>query len=101
MREPRRDPRGGRAAHGSDIPYFFDSTYPGQEPPARTPEQTALADRLLDWWTTFARTGTPGPDWPRVTHGGVLAIAGDRIGPVDVAREHQCGFWRSLHPDEY
>jgi para-nitrobenzyl esterase len=84
------------AHHGVDIPYFFDSSqhWPGSPPPP-TGAQKALADRLIGYWTTFARTGKPGPDWPAYRHGTAVSLTVHRIGPVDLAREHRCGFWRS------
>lgn len=86
------------AYHGAEVRYFFDSGFPGARPPSFNPEEKAFADRLIRHWTTFARTGEPGPDWPAYRRGSAtalsLAIAGS--GPVELAREHRCGFWRSI-----
>lgn len=80
------------ATHGDDLRYFFDGTYPGSGPPL-TGKKKALADKLVGYWTTFARTGQPGPGWPEYRPGKALALTADHIGVVDVARAHQCGFW--------
>jgi para-nitrobenzyl esterase len=84
------------ASHGADVPYFFDSRFPGAPPPSRTPAQTALADKLIGYWSTFARTGHPDPGWPAYHDGAALSLAINGIGSVDVAHDHHCGFWRSL-----
>lgn len=83
------------ASHGADVPYFFDGRFPGQPPNPPTGGRKVLADKLIGYWTRFAHTGSPGPDWPAYRHGIALSFAVDRIAPVDVARNHDCGFWRS------
>ncbi len=87
------------AHHGVDIPYFFDGRWPTPAAQAQTrasAEMSALRDKLIDYWTTFARSGQPGPDWRPYRRGTALSIAADQIAPVDVAREHRCAFWRTL-----
>lgn len=80
------------ATHGGDVPYFFDSRWPGREGPSNlTPAQKVLADRLVDDWTRFARTGSTG--WPAYT---TISLSTTRIGPVDVGAEHHCSFWRTV-----
>ncbi|MCO1661165.1 carboxylesterase/lipase family protein [Pseudonocardia humida] len=86
------------AHHGADVRYFFDSTQPGRPPAQRTPQQQRLADRLIGWWTTFARTGSPGPDWPPVPDGGVLSITAAGTAPVDLAVAHHCDLWQRVAP---
>jgi para-nitrobenzyl esterase len=87
------------AHHGADVRYFFDSNFqepkPPQQPPPLTPAETVLADNLIGYWTTFARTGNPGPDWPIYQHGTALSFSIGRIEPVNLVREHRCDFWRS------
>ncbi len=89
------------AAHGADVRYFFDSTMPGRPRPVRPPEQAALAEKLVGWWTTFARTGQPGPDWPDATTGGLIDISTRGVGTADLAARHRCDVWRSLRPGDY
>ncbi|WP_329440440.1 carboxylesterase family protein [Streptomyces sp. NBC_01426] len=80
-------------AHGFDLPYLFTAA-------ALDPAPRALADRMVDHWARFARTGTPnGPGaagWPRFgAAGSVVALAPGPGGgrPVDVAGEHHCALW--------
>ncbi|KAA2258819.1 carboxylesterase family protein [Solihabitans fulvus] len=85
------------ATHGDDVRYFFDSTYSGWTPPPLTEAQQALAGTLIDEWTAFARTGAPG--WPAYRPGGVtLSLSAGGTGPIDLAGEHDCGFWLSRTP---
>jgi para-nitrobenzyl esterase len=84
------------AHHGADVRYFFDSAFPGAPPPSRTAEEDALATRLIGYWTAFADTGDPGPDWPAADGTTVLRIDAAGSRPVDLAAEHRCAFWRSL-----
>jgi para-nitrobenzyl esterase len=85
------------AHHGVDIRYFFDSTDPGPwTPPPLTPEQEQLADRLLDQWTAFARTGSPGAGWKAYEKDVVRSISAARTAPIDLRAEHQCDFWESI-----
>ncbi|HEU5156089.1 MAG TPA: carboxylesterase family protein [Streptosporangiaceae bacterium] len=78
------------AAHGVDVRYFFDT--PFQPPPAAEP-QRGLSARLIDHWTRFAETGTPGAGWAPYGNGAALSFSTERIAPVNLAAEHHCGFW--------
>jgi para-nitrobenzyl esterase len=68
---PAEDDAGYHAFHGSELPFVFGTTdrTPLLWPkiPA-TPEQTNLSNAMIDYWTSFARTGRPQavnePDWP-------------------------------------
>jgi len=93
---------GNGAAHASELPYLF----PGLFGTPLNAEQEALSDTMVAYWTSFAKTGNPDtskqtPDWDRYRQGsGVvqgldIASAGG-VGPVDVARESNCDFWKSL-----
>ncbi|MFC0629364.1 carboxylesterase/lipase family protein [Kribbella deserti] len=85
------------AYHGSDVPYFFGSTVPPGpgSPPPLTSLQQVLADKLAGYWTTFARTGVPGPEWSDFRSGSVLSVSTSEVGPIDLAKAHNCRFWRS------
>jgi para-nitrobenzyl esterase len=59
------------------LPYVF-GTFDGTPPlwpkiPA-TPRETSLSDAMLDYWSSFARTGRPqaahAPGWPAFAQGG-------------------------------
>jgi para-nitrobenzyl esterase len=80
------------AHHSADLVYFLDRGAPAPF----TPEKKAFAERLIGHWVAFARTGSP--QWPAYRRGTatVLSLSMDETGPVDLARGHRCGFWRSL-----
>ncbi|MFD0431849.1 carboxylesterase family protein [Streptomyces zhihengii] len=51
------------AAHGFEMPYLF-SALPTERP--LSDARRALSDRMVDYWTAFARTGSPNaPGLPR------------------------------------
>ncbi|WP_233510975.1 carboxylesterase/lipase family protein [Actinomadura craniellae] len=77
------------AAHGSEIRYIFGNV-------SGTPEQNALADRMLGYWTNFAKTGVPyaagAPRWDRFPKVQVLAPAA--IAPTTTfPQDHKCDLW--------
>ena len=62
---PSEIPLGLQAFHASEIPFVFgqvgpDAVLPRNWPvPPHTPAEQALSDAMMDYWTSFARTGTP------------------------------------------
>lgn len=61
--------------HAAEIGYVFGTlptqnftTLMGNEVPAASPEDWAMSDKVIAYWTAFARTGDPGaaagPRWP-------------------------------------
>jgi para-nitrobenzyl esterase len=59
------------AFHASELPYVFgtlDGTPPLWPKVPASPREDALSDAMIDYWTSFARTGSPraanAPDWP-------------------------------------
>ncbi|MQA01832.1 MAG: carboxylesterase family protein [Streptosporangiales bacterium] len=84
------------ASHGADIPYYFDSYLPGPPAPPMSQPRQRLAQNLIDHWTTFARTGHPAAGWRTYRDGVAMSFHSERVGPVDIAREHRCGFWRAV-----
>ena len=65
--------RGLCAFHASELPFTFGRTGERAKLPPNWPvpgdaADRALAARMIDYWTAFARTGRPssriGPDWP-------------------------------------
>lgn len=97
------------AYHGVELQYIFrappvifcDRKYPGLRP-----GQQALADTMLDYWASFARTGDPnpksGPDrphWPRFTPADKKILSLDTPSPRTMGAgafdtAHKCSsFW--------
>lgn len=83
------------AAHGADVPYFFDSYV--REAPPKPDSQARLAETLIGHWTAFARTGDPGGGWDLAPPGHALSITVAGFEQVDVAEAHRCKFWTQLH----
>lgn len=81
-------------AHTFDLPYLFEL----EDFEALTPAQRQLSNQMIDIWTGFARTGKA--PWKPTTPAepNVQALASDPGGirPVDFAKRHNYGFWKSL-----
>ncbi|GGP96259.1 carboxylic ester hydrolase [Streptomyces roseolilacinus] len=77
------------APHGSEIRYVFGGV-------AGPPAQRALSDRMLDYWTGFARTGVPhavnAPRWKPFPKVQTLAPEAITSG-VTFPRDHRCDLW--------
>jgi para-nitrobenzyl esterase len=81
---PAADDAGLHAFHAAELPYVFGTF--GGTPPAwpkvpDTPAERAYSEAMLDYWTSFARSGKPtarnAPDWPAFgTASGYMAFAG-------------------------
>lgn len=86
------------AYHGAELQYLFGGPF---FPDLSDAAQQRLSDRMLTYWTRFARTGDPNgataTTWPRFTphRQATLAFTADSVTDpqVDLAREHRCGFW--------
>ncbi|MGW2618350.1 carboxylesterase/lipase family protein [Streptomyces sp. NPDC001500] len=74
------------AYHSAELPYLF-----GMGDLRLDDGQSALSRRMIAAWTTFARTGTPGDDWPPFPH--IQRLARNAFSGVDAAAEHRCAFW--------
>ncbi len=92
------------AAHGFEIPFLFTS-FPTERP--LSDGQRALSDRMVGYWTNFARTGNPNsagaPLWPALRASSPhapsvqsLAPGPGGIHPVDASSAHACSFWDRL-----
>ncbi|MEH1129065.1 carboxylesterase/lipase family protein [Micromonospora sp. CPCC 206061] len=87
------------APHGADLRYFLDTERQGGPPPTPfTPEEQTFAKRLIGYWTSFARTGDPGPQWPAYRRGTseALSLSIARTAPVDLATTHHCDLWQTV-----
>jgi para-nitrobenzyl esterase len=91
---------GLRAFHGSEIVYVFGSITPP------TPDDGAIGETMRDYWTRFARSGSPNTHgvfkWPRFTQ------ANDRRINLDVQttvltgfRRRECEFWWGVYDAEF
>jgi para-nitrobenzyl esterase len=70
---PSEIPLAVQAFHASELPFVFGhvgpnaSLPPNWPKPPDTPEEKALSNAMMDYWTTFARSGTPtskgAPPW--------------------------------------
>ena len=79
------DRLGLRAFHGAEIPYMFGTIWETANNWPRIPEtaeERALSDAMLDYWTSFAKTGRPvadgWPDWPHYTAGEPWMVFADQ-----------------------
>ena len=88
------------ASHSLDLRYIFNMG--GAPPPS--PEQVALSDQMIDYWSSFVRDGRPSaegaPEWPAMTGGDhdsrmSLRPDGSRV-VTDFDEVHQCAFWAGL-----
>ena len=72
------------AFHAAEVPFVFgtfDATPPGWPAIQDVPQERRISDAMLDYWTSFARTGRPratgGPDWPHFMPGRNVMTFGD------------------------
>jgi para-nitrobenzyl esterase len=70
---PAAEARGLHAFHASEVPFVFGhldaaSLTANWPPPGEGPSERAVSDAMMDYWTSFAATGTPrasgAPAWP-------------------------------------
>ncbi|MFJ4934182.1 carboxylesterase/lipase family protein [Streptomyces pseudovenezuelae] len=74
------------AYHSAELPYLF-----GMGDLQLNGGQSALSRRMIAAWTTFARAGTPGDNWPPFPY--TQQLARHALSGVDAAAEHHCAFW--------
>src|SRR5690606_6977235 len=72
------------AFHASEVPFVFgtfDAIPAGWPAIPDTPGERQLAGAMLDYWTSFARSGRPSasdsPEWEAFAPGGAYMIFGD------------------------
>jgi para-nitrobenzyl esterase len=94
------------AVHSAELPYQFPrfSNTMKRDNPLLPHPQKNLANRMMAYWTSFARTGIPAaegaPRWESFKTGEeVLWLEPDNIHSRSVDAVHHCDFWRRLYPD--
>jgi para-nitrobenzyl esterase len=87
------------AYHASEIQYLFDTASPIPSP-GFTPDQQALADSMVKYWTTFAKSGDPNdgtnPAWAAYTTATdtIQSLAPAAIQPTTAFKtDHKCNIW--------
>jgi para-nitrobenzyl esterase len=90
------------AAHASELQYLFGLRNVAYPSPLHA-RQRRLAATMHDYWTSFARYGSPNgvatPAWPRFDPVTQRVQSLTPTGPrprADFAEEHRCDFWESL-----
>lgn len=79
--------------HGAEVPYVFGHVSPARDPGpndiAWRPQDRALSDQVVGYWTNFVKTGDPNgdglPRWPAFTLAEPQVMhlhAGPQAGPV-------------------
>jgi para-nitrobenzyl esterase len=80
------------AYHGAELQYLFTLGTPAP----LAPDQRLLAAAMVERWTAFARTGSPGTGWPRngTAAGTIESLAPPRPAlDSGFADDHRCAFW--------
>ena len=86
------------AAHAFEIQYLLDTEQTMLE---RGAEQISLSSAMIDYWTTFSKTGNPNPEsayipqWPKFDTGLMLNLKADieSKSSVDFSTTHSCAYW--------
>jgi para-nitrobenzyl esterase len=100
---PAADEAGLHGFHASEIPYVFgtaDRTPPRWPKIPDTEREARLSEAMMDYWTSFARTGRPqaanAPDWP--AYGALHAYMAFADGAARASHELMPGMY-SLHEE--
>ena len=85
--------------HAVELQYVFGNFF---TPIDDTPAHRGLSDRMIAYWTNFAKTLNPSdgahanlPNWPAYKAGGdsVLSLADDTAASNSYRKNHKCDFW--------
>ena len=94
------------AAHSTQLNYLFPnlSNTSAIDAPDLAPASQKLADQMILYWTSFARTGRPsaegGPEWPRYSGpAAVMEFEPGHVGLIDAGALHRCDVWKALYPE--
>lgn len=87
------------AAHGSELRYLFDLTWPGE----LDGQQQELSHRMISYWTQFAKVGDPNgsglPLWrpyDATTDEFLSFVPPSPMPEFEFAADHRCDFWAYL-----
>jgi para-nitrobenzyl esterase len=94
------------AVHSSELLYqfpHFDNTTKRAGPDLAPPSQK-LADQMMAYWTSFAKTGKPSapdsPVWDAFKSDDmVMNLEPGKVGYFNAHSAHKCAFWKTLYPD--
>ncbi|TFW08508.1 carboxylesterase family protein [Oxalobacteraceae bacterium OM1] len=93
-------PEGYGAYHAAEIQYVFPKQQTVYFGAPFTAAQTDLSNRMVSYWTQFAKTGNPNgagnATWPAYTAANdtYLTLAPGAVAPTtQFAAAHKCGFW--------
>ncbi len=86
LAQPTEDGAKHGVVHGADVPYTFGA-FPGNT--AWRDSDRALSEALIDYWVSFAKTGTPSaeghPEWPAFNPDSpVIMSLGDPVQPTEL-----------------
>lgn len=89
------------AAHSAELAYLWPGGVFADRAARLRPEQRALSNRMIGYWSRFVRTGDPGGGWPRLTGGGgrflALRPGKDQARPLRAFEtEHHCDLWSAF-----
>jgi len=101
-----------KVCHGSELPFSFDS-YPIANFTG-TPDETVLANNMVDYWSNFAKTGDPNRsslskpseesnlvNWPQYTQNNDAALR--LVTPTPIVQtgilNDNCNFWDGIGYD--
>jgi len=81
------------AFHSAEIPFVFGGeTYPL----GKVGSATALAQQIQLYWTSFAKDGRPGTDWPLFDATETVRVLDEPIANAVGYKTADCDFWNTL-----
>jgi len=104
--QPSKDrwPRWSGVKQGDEIQFIFGN--PLDQPADYLIEEKGFSKRLMAYWASFARTGSPNnltdPEWPEYSADGRLVMElnaiRSEVTPLEPLQGQRCRFWNNLLP---
>jgi para-nitrobenzyl esterase len=91
----RYAPTAAGAVHGLDVVYVFGTF--DAVPYVPTATDLALSASIQGLWTTFAKSGDPGDDWPAWDDADPALVLDATIAVEPGAGADHCDFWRPIY----